>query len=284
MLTYKSIIDGLDVGVAVIRNGLGLSDINPAFKKFLNLQGEVKDVHALFLSIETDTTSIDKFKIFITHQENEASSLILNLESGTVLGCNLKRLPSENQDTLDLLTIQDLTSQETRIRQLTIESQHDELTGVANRRKFEHEFSRTHEFAIRTGISGALILFDLDNFKSINDRFGHSAGDSVLKQIGKVLTPLIRNYEMLARVGGDEFAILVSHSGELAIDRLIKQVPLALKTIKVNPSETSFEAETLKISMGYCAFPLKNYSNKEIYEIADKTMYQNKSAAKMNSV
>jgi diguanylate cyclase (GGDEF)-like protein len=276
MLTYKTIVESLDVGVAIMHNGNDLSNINLAFKEYLSITDDIKDIKSLLLLIDSDTISIEKFKIFINYPEEIKSSFILNLNSGIVLGCNLKRLPTDNLESLYLLTIQDLTSQEVRIRQLTIESQQDELTGIANRRKFEYEFSRIYEFALRTNIKGALILIDLDNFKSINDRFGHSIGDSVLRQVGLILSPVVRNYEMLARVGGDEFAILISHSGEEAVERLITQVPLALKSVKVNPNDTDQLTETLEISMGYCIFPLLNSSNQEVYEIADKVMYENK--------
>jgi diguanylate cyclase (GGDEF)-like protein len=279
MLTYKTIVESLDVGVAVVRNGKYLSNINIAFKDFLSLTDDVLDIKSLLLKIDSDTISISKFNIFINYPENLKSSFILNLNSGIVLGCNLKRLSIDNVESLDLLSIQDLTSQEVRIRQLTIESQQDELTGIANRRKFEYEFSRTYEFALRTNITGALILLDLDNFKSINDRFGHS----VLKQVGLALSPVVRNYEMLARVGGDEFAILISHSGEEAIERLMKQIPLALKSVRINPYDTTDLTETLEISMGYCVFPLNNSSNKEVYEMADKIMYKNKFSSKKMS-
>jgi len=280
MLTYKNIVENLDVGIAIVRNGKYLSNINIAFRDFLSLKYDVPDIKSLLTLIDSDTISLDKFKIFINFPENITSSYILNLNTGIVLGCNLKRLSIDDTETLDLLSIQDLTSQEVRIRQLTIESQQDELTGIANRRKFEYEFSRIYEFAQRTKITGALILLDLNNFKSINDRFGHSAGDRVLRQVGLALSPVVRNYEMVARVGGDEFAILISHSGEEAIERLIKQVPLALNAIKINPDDNSDLAETLEISMGYCVFPLKNASNKEVYEMADKIMYKNKFSSK----
>jgi diguanylate cyclase (GGDEF)-like protein len=283
MLTYKNIVENLDVGIAIVRNGKYLSNINLAFKNYLSLENDVADIKSLLTLIDSDSISIDKFKIFINYPDNIKSSFILNLNSGIVLGCNLKRLSTDNIESLDLLSIQDLTSQEVRIRQLTIESQQDELTGIANRRKFEYEFSRTYEFALRTKITGALILLDLDNFKSINDRFGHSAGDSVLRQVGLALSPVVRNYEMLARVGGDEFAILISHSGEEAIERLIQQIPLALKSIKINPNDTKVLTETLEISMGHCLFPRDNSSNKEIYEIADKIMYKNKFSNKKMS-
>lgn len=276
MLTYKTIVESLDIGIAIIRDGKYLSSTNTAFKKYLSLTHDVKEVKFLLPLIDSDTISIEKFTIFMNYPDDIKSSFILNLNSGIVLGCNLKRIFTEDNESLALLSLQDLTSQEIRIRQLTIESQQDELTGIANRRKFEYEFSRTHEFAIRTNIIGALILIDLDNFKSINDRFGHAAGDRVLQKVGEVLSPVVRNYEMLARVGGDEFAILISHSGEEAINRLLKAVPLALRSIKVNPNDSKENAEKLEISLGYCIFPLKNSSNKDVYEIADKIMYKNK--------
>lgn len=266
MLAYKTIVEGLDIGVALVRDGKYLSNINFAFKEYLSIKDDVDDIKSLLLLINSDTISIDKFNNFINYPDEIKSSFILNLNSGIVLGCNLKRLLTEDLESLNLLTIQDLTSQEVRFRQLTIESQQDELTGIANRRKFEHEFSRIYELALRKNIKGALILIDLDNFKSINDRFGHSAGDSVLRQVGLVLSPVVRNYEMLARLGGDEFAILISHSGEEAVERLTQQVPLALKSVKVNPNDTDHLTETLEISMGYCIFPLHYSTNKEVYE------------------
>lgn len=280
MLMYKTILENLDAGIAVIRNGKYLSHINQAFKDYFSLKDEIDDLPSLLQLIDTDTLFIKQFLEFINCSTDIKSSFILNLNSGIVLGCSIKRLSDDSAETLDLLSIQDLTSQEIKIRQLTIESQQDDLIGIANRRKFECEFSRVYEFALRTNITGALILIDLDNFKSINDRFGHIIGDNVLRQVGLILSPVVRNYEMLARVGGDEFAILISHSGEEAIQRLMNQVPLALKSVKINPNDTDQLTETLEISMGYSLFPFKDLSNKEVYEIADKVMYENKFSSK----
>ena len=280
MLTYKNILENIDVGIVVIQDGKYLSNINLAFKEYLSLEDDVKDVESLLSLIDTDPVSIANFNVFINFPENETSLFILNLYSGHVLGCKLKRISTDNSEALDLLTIQDLTSQERKIRQLTIASEQDELTGVANRRKFEYEFSRIYEFAQRTKITGALILIDLDNFKTINDRFGHSTGDSILKQVRLALSPVIRNYEMLARVGGDEFAILVSHSGEQAVERLFREVPLALTAIKINPNDEANNSEVLVASMGSCIFPANTSSYKNVYEIEDKRMYEHKNAAK----
>jgi diguanylate cyclase (GGDEF)-like protein len=276
MLTYKAILEFLDVGVAIVHNGKSFANMNIAFKTYLDLKSDVKDINSLLSLIDSDSISITKFNLFIKHTDRLKSSYILNLNSGIVLHCTIKRLSTIDTESLDLLTIQDITSHELRIRQLTIESQQDELTGVANRRKFEYEFSKLYEFVQRTKITGALMLLDLDNFKTINDRFGHSAGDAILKQVCLALFPVIRNYELLARVGGDEFAILVSHSGEQAIERLVKEVPLALKSIIINANDKNSAVEFLKVSMGTCIFPLEDLSYQAVYEIADKNMYEHK--------
>ena len=74
MLTYKTIVENLDVGVAVVRNGQYLSNINLAFKDFLSLRDDVLDIKSLLLKIDSDTISIDKFKIFINYIRNTFSS------------------------------------------------------------------------------------------------------------------------------------------------------------------------------------------------------------------
>lgn len=273
---YKNILECLDVGVAIIRNGKYLSHLNLAFKDFLSLKDEIEDTQSLLSLIDSDSISIENFKIFINSSNAIKKSFILNLNTGLILGCNLKRLSTSEEETLDLLTIQDITSQELLIKQLTIESQQDELTGIANRRKFEVEFSKLYDFAKRSNSTGALMLLDLNNFKSINDRYGHTTGDRILKQVCLALASTIRSYELLARVGGDEFAILVSNSGEQAIERLIKEVPLALKTVKINANNEDTAAVTLQISMGTCIFPLPDKTRHDIYDIADKNMYEYK--------
>jgi diguanylate cyclase (GGDEF)-like protein len=88
----------------------------------------------------------------------------------------------------------------------------DDLTGVANRRAFfeaaELELTRNR----RTPRPTALILFDADNFKQINDRHGHPAGDCVLRQLGMALSSTFRQVDVVARVGGEEFAVLLPSS------------------------------------------------------------------------
>jgi diguanylate cyclase (GGDEF)-like protein/PAS domain S-box-containing protein len=114
---------------------------------------------------------------------------------------------------------------EARLRHM---ADHDALTGLYNRRRFEEELDRHIAHGRRYGMSGALLLLDLDEFKGVNDNFGHRAGDGVLTAVAVVLTHRLRESDIVARFGGDEFAVLmpvggVSEATELA-DLLVKAI------------------------------------------------------------
>ena len=85
----------------------------------------------------------------------------------------------------------------------------DPLTGLANRRAFERELTRALAYVKRHGINAALLYLDLDDFKGINDRHGHSAGDAMLRAVASVLGRHVRESDLVARIGGDEFALLL---------------------------------------------------------------------------
>jgi diguanylate cyclase (GGDEF)-like protein len=276
MLTPKTILNQLATGVAILHNGTRFSDVNSSFKALMGLDVELSSLDALVQSYNASVENKQALKNFLETPQSPETIFKLISEAGKTLGLSLKSLPSIDNDKIQLLTIQDLTQYEARIRQLVIESEHDELTGIANRRKFEREFERNYEFTKRSGTTGALLLFDIDRFKSINDRFGHPYGDHVLKLVGSKVMPLIRNYEMLARVGGDEFAILVAHSGPMAVQRLIKHLPVAISSIKLGPPNSNQPEEVLQITMGYSLFSNDGQSKSDIYKVADRKLYESK--------
>jgi diguanylate cyclase (GGDEF)-like protein len=88
----------------------------------------------------------------------------------------------------------------------------DELTGILNPRGFLSEFQRTLSSASRYGEQGVLVYIDLDDFKPINDIYGHAAGDEVLRQVASILLESVRDTDVVARLGGDEFAVLLTRT------------------------------------------------------------------------
>lgn len=108
-----------------------------------------------------------------------------------------------------IMQFQDISERKELGRRLEYLLDHDFLTGLFNRRHFERELAREVKRAARYGAPGAVLLIDLDNFKDINDTFGHMAGDDLLKGTGGLLRRRMRGTDTVARVGGDEFAVLL---------------------------------------------------------------------------
>ena len=101
-----------------------------------------------------------------------------------------------------------------RIEQLQAAADTDFLLGIPNRRGFERELKRSLAYVKRYGVSAALIYLDLDGFKPVNDRHSHAAGDVVLKAVAAALVRQVRASDIVARIGGDEFAVLLWNTSE----------------------------------------------------------------------
>jgi diguanylate cyclase (GGDEF)-like protein/PAS domain S-box-containing protein len=111
-----------------------------------------------------------------------------------------------------VLIFHDVTESKRLMRRLGFEASHDALTGLVNRREFETRLARALERASHPSGSNAVLLYmDLDQFKVVNDTCGHSAGDELLKLLAHTYTEHVRERDTLARIGGDEFALIVEH-------------------------------------------------------------------------
>src|SRR4029079_8488072 len=106
----------------------------------------------------------------------------------------------------------------------------DALTGLHNRRYFHETLARETARAQRYNRRLALIVFDLDNFKSINDRIGHLAGDSVLAEIAERVREVVRHADIACRVGGDEFAVILPESTLADAEQLSRRIKSAVSS------------------------------------------------------
>jgi len=159
----------------------------------------------------------------------------------------------------------------TQLAETRFLAEHDPLTGLFNRRALlarlteAMEQERIHELA--------LVFLDLDNFKQINDALGHSVGDRVLEQVGMCIRDLVRAGELAFRVGGDEFAILLSSGGEREADELVGHL-IASFAQHIDP-----HIRTLSASFGVAAGRCTEEPD-ELLRIADEAMYAAKRAAR----
>jgi diguanylate cyclase (GGDEF)-like protein len=125
----------------------------------------------------------------------------------------------------------------------------DPLTGVFNRRKFEMELEREIERSRRYGLNFSLIMADVDNLKSINDTYGHYYGDIMLQRCAKVLTGNTRKVDVVTRIGGDEFIVILPHTAAEGAKIVVERLLNLLKKRHVEPDGTAIETScTLSVA------------------------------------
>jgi len=155
----------------------------------------------------------------------------------------------------------------------------DVLTGIFNRRYFMELAAMQIERSRRTGIDSFAIIFDLDHFKSVNDTYGHQAGDKVLKEVAARVKKEIRAYDLLGRYGGEEFVILVSDIKPINEANAMN----AMERIRANIAETPVEFEGTQIpitaSFGVALAGPKN-TLEEAIKFADEALYQAKATGR----
>jgi len=167
----------------------------------------------------------------------------------------------------------DITETVELTAQLEYLAAHDSLTGLPNRRSFEAEVSNALAMANR-GIPSWLMYADVDRFKTCNDTNGHTFGDRVLQEIAQALRASVREVDFVARVGGDEFGLLLRSGGPESVDEATSRIKEAVRAIG--------EKLGVDIGMSVGATPVAAGANfDKIVQTADQKMYEDK--ARRNS-
>lgn len=171
-----------------------------------------------------------------------------------------------------------ILSKEAQHSALKFLAHHDELTQLSNRRMFDEYFKRCLPSLARQRSFGALIYFDLDGFKPINDEYGHEMGDRVLVELGARLTSSMRSEEITARVGGDEFIILIQHAGLDRADARNQAEILAQRIQRLVNEPMNIQGLILQVGCSIGVHMLTPSSQSSLFAMkaADTAMYQAK--------
>lgn len=182
----------------------------------------------------------------------------------SVAQCNLLR---------DLSTLV-ITALESRHRAnlLTKLAMTDSLTGLANRVNFERTLTAELAHARRTGEAFTVLYMDLDNFKDVNDTFGHAAGDEVLREVAQRMAKQVRAEDLLVRLGGDEFGVFMRQSAE---DSVVSLTTRIVEAVSVPITLSSGKRVSVGISIGIATYT-DNIDTSTLLAKADQALYEAK--------
>jgi diguanylate cyclase (GGDEF)-like protein/PAS domain S-box-containing protein len=160
--------------------------------------------------------------------------------------------------------------------QLRVASEEDSLTGLCNRRRFELDLNAQIARSTRYRESAAVLILDLNRFKEINDAHGHRAGDQALKHVASVLKQRLRQTDVIARIGGDEFAVLLAHVDPNQTDAVVDDLRRAI--VESTLESGNGVAMALSASIGAAPIDHETVSDDTVLAAADRAMYENKNA------
>ena len=170
----------------------------------------------------------------------------------------------------------DIARAERTIAELEARADIDPLLDIRNRRGFERELKRSISYIARYGVEAAVLFIDLDDFKSINDRHGHGAGDEMLKAMAAALVGNVRASDVVARLGGDEFGVLLWNLGQPQAAAKARELENIIDTISLTHG-----AARISISASAGIAPLRPDADPaQVLDAADQAMYARKKERK----
>jgi diguanylate cyclase (GGDEF)-like protein len=159
-----------------------------------------------------------------------------------------------------------------RIAELEARADVDPLLDILNRRGFERELKRALSHIKRYGTEAALMFIDLDGFKAVNDRYGHGAGDALLKAVTRELVAHVRASDVVGRLGGDEFGLVIWHAGEEQALAKARELEALIARVGIIHGKARVEAGA---SAGL-ALLVADSTPEEMIGAADRAMYARK--------
>lgn len=304
-LMYKSLLDSLEDSVFLIdENGL-IELTNPIIKEMFGYDvDELIGKPIEVLIPERFTGHVEKRNNFIDDHDagfsrykrnikseknieydNHSKSiqlpgdLVAKRKDGSEFPVLITLSPIELENTRKVTAVvHDLTERKHWENKLSELAMTDTLTGLANRSQFENKISDAIKLANRSIEQNfALLMIDLDNFKPVNDTYGHQAGDEVIKHTAKIFKKETRDVDTVARLGGDEFAIILL--GKITQDNVMK---LSKRIIDSINKPIAFEGNEIKVgcSIGINIVYDNEQSIDEIVRCADIALYQSKNSGR----
>ena len=284
---FRRVVNQSLVGIATIEEGK-FSYSNPKFDEIFGYEArEIRNLGPLDLVAESDhalvaeaigkrlSGVVDEVAYFFCGRRKGGALVDIECHGSSMDLLGRRLLIAVVSDITDRTCAErEVRALQERLRHQAI---HDALTGLYNRRYLEESLARELACAARTGRPTSIIMGDLDNFKSVNDRYGHLAGDEVLRAFGELMKRHTRDSDINCRYGGEEFLIVLpGMTAETAIERA--------ELLRHETSVARIEYQTSRIaltaSFGIAMFPRHGTTVDELIAAADDGMYSAKAAGR----
>ncbi|HTD38590.1 MAG TPA: diguanylate cyclase [Candidatus Limnocylindrales bacterium] len=272
--TLASIADAV---VTVLADGR-VEFVNGAAERMLGI--ELVDAYGVDVGEVIQLVDGDGDRIDLTADARDGvrrGSGHLRTHAGTAIDVAYVASPIDDEAHGTVIVLRDVTVETRVARKLSFEASHDPLTGLQNRRAFAERLEEAVTGARERGEHHAVGFLDLDRFKVVNDRFGHAVGDRLLREIGQVMARVVRGGDVLARIGGDEFALLLANCRIDDARRVAEKLRGAVDAYRI---EHHGEALSVGVSVGLAPIEATTPGVSHALAEADAACYQAKAAGR----
>lgn len=278
----KAVIENTIDGIITFNHKGIITQINPSGEKLINYNNDDiigKNIGILLSSTNNRNNNQKAIDFFLSKNTGQINRVNIHKKNGHcfVADLSISKYHLENEDHYSMI-IRDKSAKLKYERRLYQLANQDPLTNLPNRKNLIEKVQLSLERAKRTNTLMALFFLDLDNFKQINDNFGHYSGDEVLVSVSKQFQTITRSTDYIARIGGDEFAVIIT-----SIDN-INTIRQAARRYVSSMANRFIIGEGFKVSvtlsLGVSIYPTTAKSPTELLKNADIAMYQAKNKGK----
>lgn len=280
---FRQAFENAPIGMGLLDSDGRLFDANPALRKMFWSNCDVLPsvTFAAIVEGEDQDAFNNRFEK-LTHGELDYldEKLTCKSDTGDLLQTvvNLSAVRSDSDKFLyAVLQVQDVTESRKLTDQLEYQASYDELTGLFNRRSFENQLARAWDQGEEGKNPSYLMFMDLDQFKVVNDTSGHAAGDQLLKSVSEILIEKVRADDVVCRLGGDEFGIILWECPTEVARRIAESIRAGIENFRFQ-----WDAENYRIGVSIGGLPIDPSvgDSSELQQLADAACYAAKEAGR----